>query len=61
MASDSADYTSLHDFYEKTFSSFVEINALFKQNPDQESAKIKDPEIKTELLFTVYDQLNDLV
>lgn len=55
------DYSLIHDFYQKTFSSSVEMCSLFKQNTDQKSAKYNDPEIRTELLNEVYDQMDNLV
>ncbi|RWS05224.1 putative E3 ubiquitin-protein ligase HECTD2-like protein, partial [Dinothrombium tinctorium] len=54
------DYSRIHDFYDRTFSSFVELNAVFKQNPEQEGAKINDPEINVELLNAVNDSIDDL-
>lgn len=60
-ATSSGDYSQVHDFYQRTFSSGVELNALLKKNPDQSDAKIDDPEILVELLNEIYDRLNDLV
>ena len=60
-ARSSGDYSLIHDFYERTFSSTIEMNALFKRTPDQKGAKINDPEIKSELLNEVHDQMDDLV
>ena len=60
-AMSTGDYSLIHDFYQKTFSSAVEICAMFKRNPDQKDSKLTDPEIKTELLNEVHDQLDDLV
>ena len=37
------------------------MNALLKRNPDQEGAYATDPEINQELLFAIYDHLDDLV
>jgi hypothetical protein len=55
------DYSQVHDFYQRTFSSPIEMNALLKRNPEQETAHATDPEINQELLFAIYDFLDDLV
>ncbi|XP_054168637.1 probable E3 ubiquitin-protein ligase HECTD2 [Oppia nitens] len=60
ISCESADYTQLHDFYEQTFSSNIELNALFKVNANQSDAKSHDPEINIIFLYTVYDELNNL-
>ncbi|RWS26545.1 putative E3 ubiquitin-protein ligase HECTD2-like protein [Leptotrombidium deliense] len=54
------DYSRVHDFYERTFSSFIELNSLFKVNPEEQNAKSQDPEIKVELLNAVNDGIDDL-
>lgn len=51
----------MHDFYQRTFSSPLELLALLKRNPQQDGAKLSDPEINQELLHAIYDHLDDLV
>ncbi|KAL1434216.1 hypothetical protein MTO96_011858 [Rhipicephalus appendiculatus] len=53
-------FAKVQEFYEQTFSSLVELNALFKENPNQDDAKLEDPEIKIDLLHAVYDILEEL-
>lgn len=55
------DFTRIHALYERTFSSLVELNALFKENPDTDGAKIHDPELKMDLLHAMYDEMDRLV
>lgn len=54
-------FAKVQEFYEQTFSSLVELNALFKENPNQDDAKLEDPEIKIDLLHAVYDTLEELL
>ncbi|KAM7283145.1 putative E3 ubiquitin-protein ligase HECTD2 [Ixodes scapularis] len=56
----SSSFSKIQEFYEQTFSSLIELNALFKENPRQDDAKLEDPEIKNELLHAVYDMLEEL-
>ncbi|XP_037506563.2 probable E3 ubiquitin-protein ligase HECTD2 [Rhipicephalus sanguineus] len=53
-------FAKVQEFYEQTFSSLVELNALFKEHPNQDDAKLEDPEIKIDLLHAVYDILEEL-
>lgn len=55
------DYSSIHDFYQQTFSSPIELVALLKRFPEKSSARIDDPELKVELLNELHDHINDLV
>ena len=58
------DYSSIHDFYQRTFSSPIELNALMKRNVDADTSfpmQLNDSNINTELLYAVYDHLDDLV
>lgn len=57
----SGDYSHVHDFYQRTFSSPIELNALLKQDPDQESASDEESGICLTLLYAIYDHLDDLV
>lgn len=61
QAMSTGEYSLVHDFYQKTFSSSVEMCALFKKNMDQKGAKFNDPELRTELLNEVHDQMDNLV
>ncbi|KAI1301906.1 putative E3 ubiquitin-protein ligase HECTD2 [Halotydeus destructor] len=56
----SGDYSSVHDFYQRTFSSPIEMCALFKRHTDHRTAKINDAEVKKELLDSVHDHMDDL-
>lgn len=51
----------MHDFYQRTFSSPLELLAVLKRNPQQDGTKLSDPEINQELLNAIYDHLDDLV
>lgn len=55
------NFTPLQEFLEQTFCCFVEMSSVFKKDPKQENARPEDPDIKTELLFEVYDSLDSLV
>ncbi|KAH9362235.1 hypothetical protein HPB48_002213 [Haemaphysalis longicornis] len=56
----SSCYSKVQEFYEQTFSSLVELNALFKENPSQDDAKLEDPRSKAIWLHAVYDILEEL-
>lgn len=55
------DYSSIHDLYQQTFSSPIELMALLKRFPEKSSARIDDPELKVELMNELHDHINDLV
>ncbi|XP_074602235.1 putative E3 ubiquitin-protein ligase HECTD2 isoform X3 [Brevipalpus obovatus] len=54
------DFTRLHALYERTFSSLVELNALFKEDSDADGAKLHDPELKMDLIYAMYDEMDRL-
>eukprot|EP00095_Tigriopus_kingsejongensis_P012673 maker-scaffold22_size673200-snap-gene-2.20 protein:Tk12673 transcript:maker-scaffold22_size673200-snap-gene-2.20-mRNA-1 annotation:"e3 ubiquitin-protein ligase hectd2" len=53
----SKDYTPLQSFIESTFRSPASICSTFKHNPNQDGARMDDPEIDYELLFAIYDSV----
>lgn len=55
------DYSSIHDLYQQTFSSPIELVSLLKHFPQKQSARIDDPELKVELMNELHDHINDLV
>ncbi|XP_023244373.1 probable E3 ubiquitin-protein ligase HECTD2 [Centruroides sculpturatus] len=55
-----SDYSRLQEFYEVTFGSLIDLNATFKLYPEMEGAKLEHPELKMELIYAVYDALDDL-
>lgn len=55
------EYSILQNFMVQTFSSYLEMNALFKNDTGQDVAKLVDPEIKLELLDAVNDIIEELV
>ncbi|XP_052132072.1 probable E3 ubiquitin-protein ligase HECTD2 isoform X1 [Frankliniella occidentalis] len=44
----------------RTFDSYVELCALFKENPHQDGARLVDPDLKMDFLYAVYDALREL-
>ncbi|XP_076315726.1 putative E3 ubiquitin-protein ligase HECTD2 [Tachypleus tridentatus] len=60
-AKSSGEFTKVQEIYETTFSSLVELNAVFKERPQEEVVKADNPEIKVDLLNAVYDNLTYLV
>ncbi|OQR77391.1 putative E3 ubiquitin-protein ligase HECTD2-like [Tropilaelaps mercedesae] len=54
------NFAPLQEFLEQTFCCFVEMSSVFKKDPKQENARPEDPDIKTELLFEVYDSFDSL-
>ena len=61
QANESIDFGEVKEFYRRTFSSLIELNAVFKLYPDKDEAVLNDPELKFDLLFEVYDELDNLV
>ncbi|XP_015792141.1 probable E3 ubiquitin-protein ligase HECTD2 [Tetranychus urticae] len=59
-AHEEGDYTKLHDLYKTSFSSFVEINALFKKSQSDEEVKLHDPELQMNLVYAMFDELDNL-
>ncbi|XP_022250227.1 probable E3 ubiquitin-protein ligase HECTD2 isoform X2 [Limulus polyphemus] len=59
-ARSSGEFTKVQEIYETTFSSLVELNAVFKERPQEEVVKADNPEIKVDLLNAVYDNLTYL-
>ena len=57
----SGDYSRVHDFYQRTFSSPVEMNALLKLDPEEQGRRIEDSGVSLSLLHAIYDHLEDLV
>lgn len=59
----SGDYSSIHDFYQRTFSSPIELNALMKRSASNDKSQLShdDCELNTQLLYAIYDHLDDLV
>ncbi|KAI5740517.1 hypothetical protein M8J76_004713 [Diaphorina citri] len=54
------NYSSLQRFYMRSFDSFAELCALFKNNPNQEDARLEDPDLNMDLVYTVHDALKDM-
>ena len=61
QANESIDFGEAKEFYKRIFSSLIELNAVFKLYPDKDEAALNDPELKFDLLFEVYDELDNLV
>ncbi|XP_050546216.1 probable E3 ubiquitin-protein ligase HECTD2 isoform X2 [Daktulosphaira vitifoliae] len=54
------NFIAIQRFYERSFNSFAEICALFKINPNQSGAKLEDPELHLEFIYSVHDSLKDM-
>lgn len=55
LARETGQWKGVQDFYSTTFSSFLEINAAFKRDPNKDYKSIEDPGLKFEFINTVYD------
>ncbi|CAH1783947.1 unnamed protein product [Owenia fusiformis] len=60
QAKETKDWKELQDFYATTFDSFLELNAVFKRDPNKEYKSTDDPGVKLEFVNTVYDLMVDL-
>ncbi|XP_064600121.1 probable E3 ubiquitin-protein ligase HECTD2 [Liolophura sinensis] len=60
MAKEKDDWTPVQEFYATTFDSFLELNALFKRDPNKEFRSTEDCGLKQDLVDSVLDHLLDV-
>ncbi|EEB18379.1 conserved hypothetical protein [Pediculus humanus corporis] len=60
MAHQTENYATVQRFYMRTFDSFAEICALFKNDPDQEGGRLEDSDLKMDLINSVHDILRGM-
>ncbi|XP_076066070.1 putative E3 ubiquitin-protein ligase HECTD2 [Oratosquilla oratoria] len=58
-AKETKNYNDVKKFYFETFESYAAICATFKRDPDQDGARVDDPGLKMELVYTVHDSIKD--
>ncbi|GLH08102.1 E3 ubiquitin-protein ligase Smurf1 [Gryllus bimaculatus] len=54
------NFVTLQRFYMRTFDTFAEMCALFKVDTDEEGARVEDPGLKMDFLYTVHDSLREM-
>ncbi|XP_034243810.1 probable E3 ubiquitin-protein ligase HECTD2 [Thrips palmi] len=59
-ATQTLDFADVQRFYMRTFDSYVELCALFKENPNQDGARLVDPDLKMDFLYAVHDALKEV-
>merc|ERR1719412_2464074 len=52
-AKKTGEYTKMVHFYGTAFQNFVNLNAVFKMDPDQDGANLETPDLDTDLLNIV--------
>ncbi|KAK7075410.1 putative E3 ubiquitin-protein ligase HTD2, partial [Halocaridina rubra] len=59
-AKETKSFSEMKKFYFDTFDSYASICATFKRNPDYDGARVDDPGLKTELVYTVHDSIKEM-
>nr|XP_053648254.1 probable E3 ubiquitin-protein ligase HECTD2 [Cherax quadricarinatus] len=59
-AKESKSYSEMKKFYFDTFDSYASICATFKRDPDYDGARVDDPGLKMELIYTVHDSVREM-
>ncbi|XP_069157582.1 probable E3 ubiquitin-protein ligase HECTD2 [Procambarus clarkii] len=59
-AKETKTYTEMKKFYFDTFESYASICATFKRDPDYDGARVDDPGVKMELVYTVHDSIREM-
>ncbi|XP_042209377.1 probable E3 ubiquitin-protein ligase HECTD2 [Homarus americanus] len=59
-AKETKNFTDMKKFYFNTFESYASICATFKRNPDYDGARVDDPGLKMELVYTVHDSVHEM-
>ena len=60
QAKKSKEWSEVEEFYSQAFSNCANLCATFKQDPEQNGAKMEDPELKMDLLNYTLDKIESL-